>query len=276
MKIELGLRTGVALPLLTTLIIGMSILVGFNYIYQINIIKEQEIREIENAINSTNVFMETTPLYGIILSLNSSSGNIFENLSNMEKLLNKIKRAINADLGFMIKRELLKDELNKKMTQNRFGEWISIYFTGGEPKPFISDSSLPQVLDLKNKYHLDKVSVSDKNYFILYVPVRDQTGRILGIMYITKERILSTITTIKILGINIVAYVLILILISILIGYGMNKYVINPIIALTNAADNISMGKTSEKVKIENAKGEIAVLAKSIERMRVTMKKLLE
>jgi len=32
MKIELGLKTGIALPLLAILIIGMSILVVFNYL----------------------------------------------------------------------------------------------------------------------------------------------------------------------------------------------------------------------------------------------------
>lgn len=56
----------------------------------------------------------------------------------------------------------------------------------------------------------------------------------------------------------------------------MHKYVINPNSCFKNAADNISMGKTSEKVQIQNAKGEFAVIAKSIERMRITMKKLLE
>jgi len=67
-----------------------------------------------------------------------------------------------------------------------------------------------------------------------------------------------------------------LIVIALLIGYGMNKYVINPIIALTKITDEISMGKVTEKVEIKNARGEIAVLAKAIERMRITMKKLLE
>ncbi len=64
-----------------------------------------------------------------------------------------------------------------------------------------------------------------------------------------------------------------LIVIALLIGYGMNKYVINPIIALTKVTDEISMGKTSQKVEIKDARGEIAILAKAIERMRITMKK---
>jgi methyl-accepting chemotaxis protein len=78
------------------------------------------------------------------------------------------------------------------------------------------------------------------------------------------------------LGINIFVYIVILVLISVLIGYGMHKYVIDPLVQLTKFADDISMGKTGEKIDIKNARGEIATLAKAIERMRITMKKLLE
>ncbi|MCX8033823.1 MAG: hypothetical protein N3A00_00720 [Thermodesulfovibrio sp.] len=276
MKIELGLRAGIALPLLTTLIIGMSILVGFNYISQLNTIKEQEIREIETAINSTNIFLETTPLYQKILSITINNPNVFENYLNLEKLLNKLKRAVNSEIGLIIKKNLLSEELYKKSSKNTFGEWVSVFFTGNEPKAFLSEQSINKISQMKDKYSLEEISKEDKDYFIIYIPIKDSSDKIFGYIYLTKERILSTLTTFKILGINILAYIGILILISILIGYGMNKYVINPIIALTNAADNISMGKTSEKVQIENAKGEIAVLAKSIERMRITMKKLLE
>lgn len=275
MRIELGLRAGIALPLLATLIIGMSILVGFNYISQLNVIKEQEVREIESAINTTNVFLETTSLYQLIVNINNNI-NISESLSNLDKILNKLKKAINAETGFITKKDILSEELNQKTSKNTFGQWVSVYFTGKEPKQFISGKSINKITQFKDKYYLDKISTEEQDYFVIYVPIQDQTGKILGYIYITKARILSSFTIFKILGVNILSYTIILILISLLIGYGMHKYVINPIIALTNAADNISMGKTSEKVQIQNAKGEIAVLAKSIERMRITMKKLLE
>lgn len=275
MKIELGLRAGIALPLLATLIIGMSILVGFNYISQLNVIKEQEVREIESAINTTNVFLETTPLYQLIININNNT-NISESLSNLEKILNKLKKAINAETGFITKKNLLSEELNQKTSKNTLGQWVAVYFTGKEPKQFISEESIHKIAQVKDKYYLDKISTEEQDYFVIYLPIQEQTGKILGYIFITKARILSSFTIFKILGVNILSYTIILILISLLIGYGMHKYVINPIISLTNAADNISMGKTSEKVQIQNAKGEIAVLAKSIERMRVTMKKLLE
>ncbi len=275
MRIELGLRAGIALPLLATLIIGMSILVGFNYISQLNVIKEQEVREIESAINTTNVFLETTSLYQLIVNINNNI-NISESLSNLDKILNKLKKAINGETGFITKKDLFSEELDQKTSKNTIGQWFSVYFTGKEPKQFISEESINKITQVKDKYYLDKISTDEQDYFVIYVPIQDQTGKILGYIYITKARILSSFTIFKILGVNILSYTIILILISLLIGYGMHKYVINPIIALTNAADNISMGKTSEKVQIQNAKGEIAVLAKSIERMRITMKKLLE
>lgn len=275
MKIELGLRAGIALPLLTTLIIGMSILVGFNYISQLNIIKEQEIREIEYSINTTNAFLEMTSLYQIIGGITNNI-NASENYLNLEKLLAKLKKVTNSDIGFITRRNQLSEEIYQKSSKNTFGEWISVYFTGNEPKIFISEQSINKLIQTKDKYFLDKISTDDKDYFIIYIPIKEQTGKFLGYIYITKERILSTFTIFKILGVNVIAYIVILIIISILIGYGMHKYVINPIIALTNAADNISMGKTSEKIQIQNARGEIAILAKSIERMRITMKKLLE
>lgn len=54
------------------------------------------------------------------------------------------------------------------------------------------------------------------------------------------------------------------------------RNVINFVPGFTRTADAISMGKLSEKVDVPGAKDEIAVRAKSIDRMRVSMKKLLK
>jgi len=116
----------------------------------------------------------------------------------------------------------------------------------------------------------------EKNYAVVYTPFKDFSGKTVGFMYIIKERILTPARIFTILGINVFVYALMLVLIAVVIGYFMNKYVINPIVTLTKTADEISMGKTAQKIEIKNARGEIAVLAKAIERMRITMKKLLE
>ncbi len=275
MKIQLGLRAGIALPLLATLIVGMSILVIFNYFSQVNVMKEQEIREVQFAINTTNVLWDISPLSQELMNSNEMY-NFFERYSDLEKILNKLKKAINSDVGFITNREILPANISQTVTNNTFGKWVSIYYTGKDPKQFISEKSITKINQAKDRYYLHETSTNEGDYYVIYVPIQTHTGKILGYIYITKERILSNLAIIKILGVNILAYVVILILISLLIGYGMHKYVIDPIIALTKVADDISMGKTGEKVNIKNARGEIAILAKSIERMRITMKKLLE
>jgi len=59
------------------------------------------------------------------------------------------------------------------------------------------------------------------------------------------------------------------------VSKGLSKTVIDPIIQLTEAADNISMGKLEEKIEIKSG-DEIQSLAKALDRMRVSMKKMLE
>jgi HAMP domain-containing protein len=77
------------------------------------------------------------------------------------------------------------------------------------------------------------------------------------------------------LYINIVIYAALLILISGAINYSLKKTVIGPVINLTKVADDISMGKLSEKIEV-TSNDEIAKLAKSIDRLRLSVKKLLE
>lgn len=376
MRIELGLRAGIALPLLATLIVGMTILVIFNYLSQVSIISEEEQRTIESAINTTNIFLETATIhYQQMASLVSNIPDVQEAVSRKDRsrLIDKflpsfnylkenfglaqfhfhippaisllrlhdlahsgddiskerktvvqvettkkgvrgieiglggvglrgvepifykgsyvgsidfggglkteieqIKKAINADLGVVINRELLSGWQGLKDVKHNFGQWVSLYFTQSDPKLFISETSLKNALQSKEKYYTEKVSQFGKEFIVAYAPVKDFSGKNIGFIYIVKERILSPIRVFTILGINIFVYVVMLIIIALLIGYGMNKYVINPIVTLTRIADDISMGKTAQKVELKDARGEIAILAKAIERMRITMKKLLE
>jgi len=190
--------------------------------------------------------------------------------------IDKIKKAINADLGVVVLKEPLSIWEGLKNVKHVLGEWVSLYFTQQDPKMFISEASLKRAVQSKEKYYTEVVSLTGKEYIVVYSPFKDFSGRIIGYIYIVKERILSPFKVFTILGINILVYLAMLILIALLIGYGMNKYVINPIISLTKITDEISMGKVAQKVEVRDARGEIAILAKAIERMRITMKKLLE
>ena len=77
------------------------------------------------------------------------------------------------------------------------------------------------------------------------------------------------------LYINILIYAVLMVLISAAIIYSLKKTVIGPVINLTKVADDISMGKLSEKIEV-TTNDEIALLAKSIDRLRLSVKKLLE
>ncbi len=376
MKIELGLRTGIALPLLATLIAGMSLLVVFNYIMQVNLLKDEEQRNIEASVNTVQVFLETATIhYQQMAALVSHIPDIQEAISkkdrnrlidkmlpsfnylkenfglaqfhfhispavsllrlhDLEKFgddiskdrktvvqveatrksvkgieiglggvglrgvepifykgsyvgsvdlggglkteIDQIKKAINADIGVAIYKELLSGWPGLKDIKYTFGEWISLYFTSQDPKLFISESALKKAAQSKDKYHTEKISQSEKDYIVVYSPFKDFSGKTIGFIYIVKERILTPVKVFTILGINVSVYIIMLVVIALLIGYGMNKYVINPIVTLTKITDEISMGKASQKVEIKDARGEIAILAKAVERMRITMRKLLE
>jgi HAMP domain-containing protein len=189
--------------------------------------------------------------------------------------IDKIKKAINADLGVVVLKEPLSIWEGLKNVKHVLGEWVSLYFTQQDLKMFISEASLKRAVQSKEKYYTEVVSLTGKEYIVVYSPFKDFSGRIIGYIYIVKERILSPFKVFTILGINILVYLAMLILIALLIGYGMNKYVINPIISLTKITDEISMEKVAQKVEVKDARGEIAILAKAIERMRITIKNYL-
>lgn len=375
-KIELGVRAGAVLPLLATITVGMGLLVLFNYISQINTLKEEEKRSIEASINTAQLFLETSTIYyqqmAVLVShmpdvqeavykrersrlidkflptfnyLNKNFGLTHLHfhippavsllrLHDLERFgddiskerrtvvqveatqkavrgveiglggaglggvepifykgnyvgsvdfgggfkteIEQIKKAINADIGVTIYKELLSGWPGLKDVKHILGEQVSLYFTQPDPKLFISEASLKEAAQSKERYHTEKVSAFGKEFLVVYAPLKDFSDKTIGFLYIVKERVLSPAKVATILGINILIYIIVFIIVALLIGYGMNKYVINPIISLTKTADDISMGRLSEKVEIKDARGEIATLVKSIERMRITMKKLLE
>lgn len=376
MKIELGLRAGIAIPIISILTVGIGILLIFNYIINLNILKEEEERIVELTVNTTLGFFEKSSyqylqmsafvarmpevqelvakkdrnklidkflpsfnylkenyglaqfqfhlppavslvrlheltLYGDDLS--SFRGTIMQTYNTKKPTtgfesgvggvglravepifyrdgyvgsvefggglmpeLRSIKQAILADVGIIVHQESLAKWVGLKSVNIKFGEWIPVVSTLNDVRGYISENSIKRALQSKDKYYKEAISFPGKEFFVIYTPLKDFSGKNLGFIYIVKERIITELEIMKILGINIIIYIIILTVMALLIGYGMNKFVINPIIALTKSADEISMGKISQKVDIKNARGEIAILAKAIERMRITMKKLLE
>lgn len=114
-----------------------------------------------------------------------------------------------------------------------------------------------------------------RDYYMAMAPLLDYSGKNIGYLAVFKDQteLLGKIR--RALLINIVIYASILVIISLAINFSLKKTVINPVLSLTKAADEVSMGKLGDKIEVQS-NDEIATLAKALDRMRVSMKKLLE
>jgi methyl-accepting chemotaxis protein len=124
-------------------------------------------------------------------------------------------------------------------------------------------------------YIVKRVKYGNSDYFVALGPLKDFSGGTIGYLSILMNQTSVVKKIRESLYINIAIYAGVLLLISWAINLSLKKTVITPVINLTKIADGISMGKLSEKVEVASH-DEIATLAKSIDRMRVSMKKLLE
>ena len=123
--------------------------------------------------------------------------------------------------------------------------------------------------------YIDRAAAGGKEYYIALSSLTDYSGKEVGFLGVFMDRTAVLAKIRRTLTINIAVYASILALVSVVINISLRKTVINPVIALTNAADAVSMGKLADKIEIKSS-DELETLAKSIDRMRVSMKKLLE
>jgi methyl-accepting chemotaxis protein len=114
-----------------------------------------------------------------------------------------------------------------------------------------------------------------REYYMAIAPLADYSGKGIGYLAVFKDQteLLGKIR--RVLLINIVIYATLLMIISLAINFSLKKTVIDPVLSLTKAADEVSMGKLGDKIEVQS-NDEISTLAKSLDRMRVSMKKLLE
>jgi methyl-accepting chemotaxis protein len=124
-------------------------------------------------------------------------------------------------------------------------------------------------------YYFTRVNYADQDYFVALGPLKDFSGASIGYLVVLMNQT-AVVSKIRLsLYINIAIYAALLILISLAINYSLKRTVIDPVINLTKVADDISMGKLSEKIEVKT-QDEISMLAKSIDRLRTSVKKLLE
>jgi methyl-accepting chemotaxis protein len=124
-------------------------------------------------------------------------------------------------------------------------------------------------------YYVTQSSYAGNDYYVAIGNLKDFSGATIGYISVMMNQtsMLAKIRTALLVNIGI--YFGILVLISFAINYSLKKTVIGPVVNLTRVADDISMGKLSEKVEIAS-NDEISKLAKSIDRLRLSVKKLLE
>lgn len=194
-------------------------------------------------------------------------------------VLENIKRAFNAEVGVALSQQaaaIVFPDWQKKTKP--VGNYIPYFSTRAELTQGVLTAGLVQAAETatRDQALVDQARVYGRDYSIALSPLLDYAGQKVGYLYILKDRTEMLGRIKRTLVINLVVYISILVIVSLAIGLAITRNVINPVVGLTQTADAISMGKLSEKVEIGEAKDEIATLAKSIDRMRVSMKKLLE
>jgi HAMP domain-containing protein len=156
------------------------------------------------------------------------------------------------------------------------GNYMPFYSTNQQlTEGLITPTRLAAMKAKGGGMYMDTGFIAGRNYYIAASALKDFSGNDIGYLYIFKDQTELLNELRRVLTVNVAIYVSILLAISLAINFSLNKTVINPVLMLTKAADEVSMGKLSEKIAVET-NDEIATLAKSIDRMRASMKKLLE
>lgn len=194
-------------------------------------------------------------------------------------VLENIKRTFSAEVGITLSQQaasIVFPDWQKKT--NPIGDNIPYFSTNNDLTQNLLGPSLfrKAAIATGGSVMVDTAQSKGRDYSIAISPLIDYAGQKVGYLYIVKDRTETLNKIRRTLYINLGVYGTILIIVSMLIGLAITKNVINPVVELTHTADDISMGKLSEHVDVEGAKDEIATLAKSIDRMRVSMKKLME
>jgi HAMP domain-containing protein len=194
-------------------------------------------------------------------------------------VLENIKKAYGVEVGIALSQQaaaIVFPDWQKKTKP--LGEYIPYFSTKADLTTPALSADLFRRAAAATKGHavISAARVQGRDYSLAISPLLDYAGQNIGYLYILKDRTETLGKITRTLYINLVVYASILIIVSLAIGFAITQNVINPVLGLTRTADAISMGKLSEKVDVPGAKNEIAMLAKSIDRMRVSMKKLLE
>jgi HAMP domain-containing protein len=191
--------------------------------------------------------------------------------------IDEVKSVFNVEAGILLSKEAMLQVLPDWQQQDAklVGNQIFFYSTNPQLAQGMLSPTLVNSKAAAGGIIMGNGSYGGRNYYIGLGPLLDFSGKQIGFLYVLKDRTALLAKIRNVLLINVAMYFSLLIVISLAINISLNKTVINPVLSLTKTADEISMGKLSEKIEAKT-NDEISMLAKSIDRMRVSMKKLLE
>lgn len=378
MRLQLGIKAGIALPLIATLVAGMSLLAIYNYTTQVSILSAEAEESVKSILGAAQTTVEShLNLYQQMAALVAANPTVAESLARSDRqrliadmsagyealkkrinisqfnfhkppgvallrlqdldrygddlaairrtirdvnerktgvkgveigrtglglrgvepvfwkgafvgslefggdltlALNDVKRAFGVDLGLILSREAMAT-VYKEWQKDAVGvadHVIAFSTDHAVSAGTLTDGALGQVRNAGGKVYIEQADYKNRSYYIGLSELKDYSGTVIGYLFVIRDKTGLVAQTLKALAVNLAIYAVIVLLVAAAIGYGMTRNVISPLMALTRAADDISLGKLADKVEIKNAKGEIAALAKSVDRMRVSMKKLLE
>ncbi|HTG00976.1 MAG TPA: cache domain-containing protein [Nitrospirota bacterium] len=194
-------------------------------------------------------------------------------------VLENIKKTFGAEVGIT---------LTQQAASIVFPDWQKQAALIGDNIPYFStNNDLTQnvlspdlfrrgAISMKGSVLVENTRARGRDYAVAISPLLDYSGQKIGFLYLVKDRTDMLNKIRKTLYINFAVYVTILVIVSWAIAATITRNVVRPVVDLTQTADDISMGKLGDRIDVEGAKDEIATLAKSIDRMRVSMKKLME
>ena len=192
--------------------------------------------------------------------------------------LDDAKHAFGLECGIVIAKaatSIAKSMPNWQGLAKPIGEHLSFYSTNPAlTMGVITVGMLDRMTNEGNSLYMDSGSFQGKDYSIGITPLKDYSGTIIGYLYVIKDRTVVLGKIYKSLAINLLVFLVVLLIIAFAISRSINKTVVEPVVKLANIANDISMGKVGEKVEIKTG-DEIENLAKSIDRLRVSMKMFL-
>jgi methyl-accepting chemotaxis protein len=193
--------------------------------------------------------------------------------------LEEAKRAFGIECGIVIAKSAttvaqVLPELQG--TAKHIGDYLSFYSTDQNLTLGIITAGLLENGKKSASFpFISSGSFQNKNYSIGVSPLKDYSGNVIGYLYVMKDRTVVLGKIYKSLAINLIVFLVALSAIVFAISGSISKNVIEPVVYLSHVADEISKGKVGEKVEMKTG-DEIETLAKSVDRLRVSMKMFLE